>query len=170
LYSLRTRVLCVTSTLYKVTDISVYKCSVPVGDKFTDSSPSHLAEPLQQILNNTVLNKWYSLLAHQISLHVKFFCALNIVTCYLLTRRIISGLRILYLGLLDITSGGVYNHLYHFQLHHMNQQLLLVLYLSQAGANHFWGCSVTNCSWWVHIPDCCDNQCFTHFIVSANHC
>jgi hypothetical protein len=30
---------------------------------------------------------------------------------YLLTRRIIRGLRILYLDLLDITSGGIYNHL-----------------------------------------------------------
>jgi hypothetical protein len=35
----------------------------------------------------------------------------RIVTCYLLTRRIICGLRIFYLDLLDITSGGVYNHL-----------------------------------------------------------
>jgi hypothetical protein len=34
-----------------------------------------------------------------------------IVTCYLLTRRIIRGLRISYLDFLDITSGGVYNHL-----------------------------------------------------------
>jgi hypothetical protein len=33
------------------------------------------------------------------------------MTWYLLTRRIIRGLRILYLDLLDITSGGVYNHL-----------------------------------------------------------
>jgi hypothetical protein len=36
---------------------------------------------------------------------------INIVTCYLLTRRIIRGLRIVYLDLLDIISGGVYNQL-----------------------------------------------------------
>jgi hypothetical protein len=39
------------------------------------------------------------------------FPAQHIVTCYLLARRIICGLRIVYLDLLDITSGGVYNHL-----------------------------------------------------------
>jgi hypothetical protein len=37
------------------------------------------------------------------------------------TSNNLCGLRILYLDLLDITSGGIY-----FQLHHMNQQLLLV--------------------------------------------
>jgi hypothetical protein len=30
--------------------------------------------------------------------------------------------------------------------------------LPQAGANHSRGSSVTNCSWWTHISDCCDNQ------------
>jgi hypothetical protein len=40
----------------------------------------------------------------------------------------------------------------------MNQQPLLVLHLSQAGANHPWGSSVMNCSWWSHIPDCCDKS------------
>jgi hypothetical protein len=35
----------------------------------------------------------------------------NIVICYLLTHRIIRGLQIVYLDLLDITSGEVYNHL-----------------------------------------------------------
>jgi hypothetical protein len=92
------------------------------------------------------------------------------VTCYLLTRRIICGLRIVYLDLLDITSGGVYNHLKRFQLHHTNQQLLLVLHLPQAGANHSWRTAVSNCSWWVHIPDCFNNQSFPAFITLGINC
>jgi hypothetical protein len=35
----------------------------------------------------------------------------DIVTCYLLTRRIIRGLRIFVPRFIGYTSGGVYNHL-----------------------------------------------------------
>jgi hypothetical protein len=52
----------------------------------------------------------------------------------------------------------------------MNQQPLLVLHLPQAGANHSWGSSMTNCSWWVHIPDCSDNQSFPAFITLGINC
>jgi hypothetical protein len=50
----------------------------------------------------------------------------------------------------------------------MNQQLLLVLHVPQAGANHSWGSSVTNCLWWTPIPDCCDKQPFTACIISRS--
>jgi hypothetical protein len=59
--------------------------------------------------------------SHQVQVHFNLYRYIYIVTCYLLTRRIIYvGCRSLYLDLLDITSGGVYNHLKRFQLHHMN--------------------------------------------------
>jgi hypothetical protein len=49
----------------------------------------------------------------------------HIVTYFLLTRRIISGFWMFMLGLLDISSGGVYNYLLQSQSHCNHTALIL---------------------------------------------
>jgi hypothetical protein len=57
----------------------------------------HLNRSETTMLMATILDMEYGLNSMQGTHFI-----INIVTCYLLTRRIISGLRILYLDLLDI--------------------------------------------------------------------
>jgi hypothetical protein len=66
-----------------------------------------------------------------------FMVSFNTVTCYLLTCRIICGLPILYLNLLNIRKAEL-QLLTLPILYHTNQQPLLVLNLPRAGANHCW--------------------------------
>jgi hypothetical protein len=65
------------------------------------------------------------------------------VTCYLLTRRIISGLQIFVSRFIG------------YYIRRCLQSLI-----TSSGVNYSWGTAVTTL-----IPDCCDNQCLTHFIV-----
>jgi hypothetical protein len=48
---------------------------------------------------------WTTQLSHK-SIEIKIVIY-NIVTCYLATRQVICGFRILYLDLLDKSSGGI---------------------------------------------------------------
>jgi hypothetical protein len=53
---------------------------------------------------------FHRLLLYWLSYDV-FENGIHIVTCYLVTRQIINGFWILYLDLLDESSGGIYNYL-----------------------------------------------------------
>jgi hypothetical protein len=72
-----------------------------------------------------------------------------IVTCYLLPRRIIRGLRILYLNLLDIHQAELHLLITLPISYHTNQLLLLVLILEELLCRTL----VTN-----SLADCYDNQ------------
>jgi hypothetical protein len=90
------------------------------------------------------------------------------VTCYLLTRRIICGLRIFYLDLLD--------------LHRRSLQSLITLRITSHEPATSSGSSSAPC--WrkpllrifrdellvMTIPDCCDNQPLPAYLISAIHC
>jgi hypothetical protein len=69
------------------------------------------------------------------------------MTCYLLTRRIISGLRILYLNLLDVLGG--------ITMACNTSNLISHKPVTSSGVNYSWGTFVTSCCvellWWTVV-------------------
>jgi hypothetical protein len=86
-----------------------------------------------------------------------------IVTCYLLTRRIINWVADCFISI------------YWIYIRRSLQSLITLLITSHepatsSGMNYSWGTLIPDCFCTLPWPDCCYNQCLAPYIVSVIHC